>query len=88
MSKTKHFQARMGQRAIKSELIDLTLKFGVQCDDKIILNKRSVQCLIAELRSMEKAAKEILDKGGLVMVEHDGVLITGYRLDSYKRKVS
>jgi hypothetical protein len=88
MSKSKHFRARMDQRAIKSELVDLTLKFGVQFNDKIVLNKRGLQCLISELRSMERAAKAGLDKGGIVIVESDGILITGYRLNSYKRKAS
>ncbi len=88
MSKSRHFQARLSQRAIKSELVEITQRFGIQKEDKIFLNKQGLKNLLQELQSMEKAANELLKKGGVVVVESEGTLVTGYRIDSFKRNES
>ena len=84
MAKTRHIQKRMSQRAIREEMVDLTMKFGVRQQDKVILNKKALQELLGELENIKKTAQKMVEKGGVVVVESDGNLITTYRLDSYK----
>lgn len=88
MSRTRHFKARMSQRAIKKELVNLTLKFGDQNGDKVILNKSGGKKLLEELRNLEKITKALIDKGGVVVIESNGDLITTYRVDSFNPKAS
>lgn len=83
MSKTRHIQARMSQRGIKQSMVDLAKKYGVKQQDKIILNKKGLQCLLNELRSVQKVAQKMIEKGGLVVVEQGGTEITTYHLNSY-----
>jgi hypothetical protein len=42
--------------------------------------------LIESAREIERTAKKALDRGGIVVVDDDGSLITTYRFDSYDRK--
>ena len=84
MAKTRHIQKRMSQRAIREEMIDLTMKFGIQDQDKVIFNKKGIQELLCELDNIRKTAQKMMEKGGIVVVESGGSLITTYRLDSYR----
>jgi len=84
MAKTRHIQKRMSQRAIREEMIALTMKFGIQDQDKIVFNKKGLQGLLCELDNIRKTAQKMMEKGGIVVVESGGSLITTYRLDSYK----
>lgn len=81
MSKTRHLQTRMSQRGIKKELIDLALSFGELDGDRFVLGKRSLKQLLEELRDLERQTKQALDKGGVVVVEAGGKLITTYRAE-------
>jgi len=74
----------MSQRAIREEMIALTMKFGIQDQDKIVFNKKGLQGLLCELDNIRKTAQKMMEKGGIVVVESGGSLITTYRLDSYK----
>lgn len=88
VSKTKHIQARMSQRAIKQDLLDIALQFGIQQGDKCILTTKGARELIAELDRFKRDTQKIVDKGGLVVIGTEDNLITTYRLDSYKRQAS
>ncbi len=81
MSKTKHFHNRANQRGIRSDLVELVRSYGVQQNDKTILCRKAINETIRVLDQMKKNLKKIADKGGLVVVESNGVLITVYRLD-------
>ncbi|MBP2297102.1 hypothetical protein [Azospirillum rugosum] len=85
MAKTRHMQARMSQRGIRQELVTLTQRFGEPVQDKVVLNRKGIQTLLDELRDIERVAMRALDKGGVVVVESGGSLITTYNLDSYDR---
>jgi hypothetical protein len=86
VGKTRHFQARMSQRAIDQELVSLVLGFGSpEPDGKIVLNRKSLEALCERLTKLRQDAQKALHKGGLVVVEEGGKLITTYRLDSYNR---
>ena len=86
MHTTKHMQARMSQRGISGDMVDLARRFGRDDHDKCILNRRDLHGLLEELRGLERKVIKALDKGGVVVVEADGALITTYNADSYARE--
>ena len=87
MSKSRHMQARMSQRAISQKLVELTLEFGVERHDgKVVLSRKGLQILVRELKALEQTAQRALGKGGLIVVCDGDTLITTYSLNSYRRK--
>jgi hypothetical protein len=78
----------MNQRGITLDLVELTRTFGVSEQDKIILGKKQLGMLINAARELQKTALKALDKGGIVVVEADGAMITTYGADSYNRRKS
>lgn len=86
MTKTRHFQKRLSQRGITLDLVRLACDFGQPVRDRIILSRKHLQALIAAARHLEKAALKAVDKGGIVVVEADGRLVTAYDIDSYDRQ--
>jgi hypothetical protein len=83
MRTTKHMQARMSQRGISGDMVDLARRFGRDDQDKYILDRKGLRCLLEELRGLERKVIKALDKGGVVVVEAGGKLITTYNVDSY-----
>ena len=86
MARTRHIGQRMSQRGIKRALIDLTLQFGEDQQDRCVLGRKGLEQLLEELRDLERATMQALDKGGIVVVQADGALITTYGVDSYSRR--
>lgn len=86
--KTQHLQARMNQRGINSEMIELAIQFGVMDGDKMILDEKQLKSLISKLDQVRTRAIRALDKGGIVVVSspEDGSLITTYTVNSYRGK--
>lgn len=85
MARTRHIGRRMSQRGIRQSLVDLTLQFGEDLEDKRVLGRQGLKQLLDEIRELERTTKRALDKGGVVVVESDGALITTYNIDSYRR---
>ncbi len=83
---TKHMHARMSQRGIPSDLVDLARQFGRDDNDKLILDRKGLSGLLGELRALERKVIKALDNGGVVVVEANGALITAYNADSYDRR--
>ena len=85
MAKTRHLQARMSQRGIKQGIVDLVLDYGVEENDRVVLNRKAAKCLLDRIDEVRKLAVEAYEKGGhVVVVGDDGLLITTYRLESYR----
>jgi hypothetical protein len=82
MNATKHMQARMSQRGISGDMVDLARRFGRDDQDKYVLDRKGLRGLLDELRDLERKVIKALDKGGVVVVEADGALITTYSADS------
>ncbi len=69
---TTHGFARMEQRGISKEMIELTLEFGDYIKDKVILNSKKIKSLIKKVSiTLKSKLLKILDKGGLVVVLAD-----------------
>ena len=88
MSKTNHFIARIQQRGILQSTIEMAQTYGLPKGDKFILGKKQIDSAIKKLDEERKNLIKARDQGGIVAVEADGVLITAYRLDSFRRKLA
>lgn len=86
MGKTRHIQARMSQRGIRQELLDIALQYGEPVQDKVILGKKALQLLLNELQEIERQTLKAINKGGIVVVVSGEQLITTYNLNSYSRR--
>lgn len=65
---------------------DLARQFGRDDNDKLILDRKGLSGLLGELRALKRKVIKALDKGGVVVVEANGALITAYNTDSYDRR--
>ena len=85
MAKTKHYGSRIQQRGILQSTVELAQRYGFPKGDKMILSKKQIRSLLKDLDQERKNLLKALDQGGIVAVETEGVLITAYQLDSYKK---
>lgn len=76
--KTNHFMTRMSQRGINQALVDLALAHGEHSGDRIMLGHKQLHEIKARLDVERASIMKALDKGGVVVVQSDGVLITTF----------
>jgi hypothetical protein len=77
---TKHMDARMNQRGLTADQVRLVLGHGEWVGDRCRLNRQGLQQLISACERTRADALRLLDKGGAVVVEDGGALITTYPL--------
>lgn len=77
---TEHGMARMNQRGITREMIEIVLEYGDYIQDKVVLNSKKLKKLVQKVSgNLKSKLLKILDKGGLVLVlSDDNALITTY----------
>lgn len=75
---TKHMDARMNQRGIFKDLVDLALQFGEPDGDKVKLGRKEIDRLLSNLDALRSRVLKARDKGGLVVVTAGESLITTY----------
>jgi len=85
MVTSNHLVTRMNQRGIPGTLLNLVAEFGKPKQDKIILDKKLTLKIIEKIDKIRRDLIKIADKGGIVLVVDDNVMITTYNRDSYKR---
>ena len=68
-------------------MLEVVSDFGVIIGDKTILDYKNSDAFLKEMERISKELRKIRDKGGLVVVESDGVQITAYNLNSYDRRL-
>ena len=79
MIRTRHFEQRLNQRAIHSKQIEFALELGAKSyDGKVTLGRKQIDKELGLIEEAKKTLLELRKKGGLVVVEEDGVLITAY----------
>ena len=88
MAKTRHIHKRMGQRGITQCMVDLVGQHGIERGDKKSLDRRNIDDLLQGIDVFRKKLINLRDKGGLVVIEVNGDLITTYRPDSFNRNCS
>jgi hypothetical protein len=82
-STTKHFEARMSQRGITIDMIELARMHGRAEGDRTILDRTELMPLLHEIRAQERTIMKLIDKGGVTVVEDQDRLITAYNVTSY-----
>lgn len=83
MAKTWHFRARMNQRRITDQMVELVLQFGAKCPDgKVVLNKKALKSARMELEKNIRLIDQALKRSGLVVIQDDATLITTYSLNT------
>lgn len=85
MTKTKHYGSRISQRGIRETNVALALRYGIRYGDKVVLGRKQTRYVIQALDRQRKDLIRVMDKGGVVVIEQDGNLITAYDFDSFNR---
>jgi hypothetical protein len=76
---TRHAHQRMSQRGIKQSMIDLTLEHGeFDHKNRCVLSKKTALEVMEDLKLTLKTVMKVIDKGGLVVVEESGRVVTTY----------
>lgn len=88
MQMTAHFDARMNQRAIRKDLVELALDLGEIEGDRYVLTSKMIDAELEWIRRRTKALTEARKKGGVVVVADGEALITTYRANSFNAKLS
>lgn len=86
MQISTHCDARMNQRGIKKDLIDLTLDLGDVEGDRYVLTSKIIDMEISDLQRRMHLLDEARRKGGVTVVAVGNTVITTYRTDSLNAK--
>ena len=82
VAKTRHFSSRINQRGIREATVRLAQKHGCPHGDKLVLGKKQIRSVLDALDRERKELIRAMDKGGVIVVESCGDLITAYDFDS------
>jgi len=78
---THHAGQRMNQRGISRRILDFTLRHGRVEGDKHIVDRNESRRIIERLNEELRVAKQILDKGGVTVVDEGDIVITAYNVN-------
>ena len=85
MAKSRHIRKRLSQRGIREEMLGVVEHFGYWQGDRCILNRAACEAALDELEGMKRTLVKVRERGGLVLVEDNGVQITAFPLTGYKK---
>lgn len=88
MQMTAHIDARMNQRGIRKDLVELALDLGEIEGDRYVLTEKIIDAELRETRRRMKALTDARKKGGVVVVAEGEALITTYRANSFNANLS
>ena len=83
MTKTKHYGSRISQRGIRETTVALAQRYGIRHGEKLVLGRKQIRHVIEEFDRQRKELVRAMDKGGVVVVEQGGTLVTAYDFDSF-----
>lgn len=90
MTATQHCIKQMHNRGITHSMIQLVQMFGYQVGDRVMMDKKQIQELLAEVNELRHQLMKMYEKGGVTVVERDGRIITTFaiqdRVGKIKRK--
>ena len=75
-----HADQRMNQRGISRRLVDFTRRHGRLEGAKRVLDRKESQRLIESLLEELRLARQIMDKGGVAVVDSGDTVITAYNI--------
>jgi len=76
---TKHALARMNQRGITKEMVELALDYGKFVKDKVVLGRKEIKKLIKKYPTLKSKLLKLFDSKGLVVVFENNYIITVYK---------
>jgi len=76
---TKHALARMNQRGITKEMVELALDYGKFVKDKVVLGRKEIKKLIKKYPALKSKLLKLFDSKGLVVVFENNYIITVYK---------
>lgn len=85
---THHMDARMNQRGITADLVDLTFQDGDWVGDRCQLSRKAIDRRIVEIDLEKRKLLRARDKGGLTVVEDGGARVTTYAMKKLKGRLS
>jgi hypothetical protein len=85
MTKTKHYLARISQRGIRESTVELAQQHGIPHGNKLVLGRKQIRTVLDALDRERKELIRAMDKGGVIVVECGGTLVTAYDFDSFNR---
>jgi hypothetical protein len=85
MTKTKHYLARISQRGIRESTVQLAQQHGIPQGNKLVLGRKQIRSVLDALDRERKELIRAMDKGGVIVVECGGTLVTAYDFDSFNR---
>ncbi len=85
MAQTHHLKIRMSQRGIRKNIVELVRAYGRVVGNQVRLDVADARVLLADTRELQRLAIQVIDKGGVVVVEVDGVPVTTFNSRSYRR---
>ncbi|MEW6525964.1 MAG: hypothetical protein AB1444_04760 [Spirochaetota bacterium] len=80
MTTTQHCVKQMNNRGITNTMVELVQVFGYQVGDRVIMDKKQIHELLVEINELRHQLLKMYEKGGVVVVEKDGHLITTFVL--------
>jgi hypothetical protein len=66
-------------------MVELAQLHGIPHGDKLVLGRKQIQSVLEALDRERKELIRAIDKGGVIVVESGGALITAYDFDSRNR---
>lgn len=86
MTKTNHMISRMTKRAIDQSLVEIACHHGERDNrNRILLNLKEIDAQLIYLEATKQALLQARKKGGVVVVEENGTLITTYIRGRYNK---
>jgi ASC-1-like (ASCH) protein len=64
-------------------MLSIVESFGIEQGDKVILNKKSIEMALTQLKNISKTMEKMSRRGGIVLVKDGDIDITTYWLDSF-----
>jgi hypothetical protein len=77
-----HAGQRMNQRGISRRILDFTLPYRRLEGDRRVVDRKESQRIIDRLNEELRVAKQILEKGGVAVIDERDVIITTYNLNA------
>ncbi len=88
MQMTAHIDARMNQRGIRKDLVELAMDIGEVDGDRFVLTRKVIDAEFDKMRRKMKALSDARKKGGVVVIADADALITAYRRNSFNPKLA
>jgi hypothetical protein len=76
----------MSQRNINEQMLSIVESFGIDQGDKVILNRKSIEMALIQLKKISKTMEKMSRRGGLILVKSGEIDITTYWLESFSKE--